>query len=108
MSGVYFTNRYKEPQMRKVANGVLDIVGIVVSTQQMYNHVSKWRLKWSVISTMKNEGNSIDVLDFAGIAVTTQQMYHHIRKWRLKWIVISTMKNEGKLKWCDADTCLVL
>jgi hypothetical protein len=46
---------FKEPQM-KVANDVLDFTGIAVSTLQIYNHVRKWRHRWSVISRMKTEG----------------------------------------------------
>jgi protein associated with RNAse G/E len=42
--------------MRKVANVVHDFTGLSVSTQHMYNHVRKWRVKWNVISMLKNEG----------------------------------------------------
>jgi hypothetical protein len=55
-SGVCFANGFKEPHMRKGANDVLDFTGIAVRTQQVYNHLRKWRHKWSVITLMKNEG----------------------------------------------------
>jgi hypothetical protein len=55
-NSVSFANGVKEPHMRKVANDVLDFTGIVVSTQQVYNHIMKWRQKWSAITLMKNEG----------------------------------------------------
>jgi hypothetical protein len=42
--------------MRKVANVVLNFTSIDVSTE-MYNHIRKWRHKWSIINMMKNEGN---------------------------------------------------
>jgi hypothetical protein len=40
--------------MKKVSN---DFTSIVVSTFQIYNHIRKWRNRWSLISRMKAEGN---------------------------------------------------
>jgi hypothetical protein len=44
-SRVCFIEGFKEAQMRKVANVVHDFTGLSVSTQHMYNHVRKWRVK---------------------------------------------------------------
>jgi hypothetical protein len=38
-----FNQGFKDPQMKKVANVVLDLTGIPVSTLQIYNHIRKWR-----------------------------------------------------------------
>jgi hypothetical protein len=41
--------------MKKVADDVLAFADIHVSTLQVYNHMKKWRTKWSVISKIKSD-----------------------------------------------------
>ena len=43
--GVSFTHGFREGQMRKIANDVLNFTGTTVTTLRLYNHLRKWRTR---------------------------------------------------------------
>jgi methionine salvage enolase-phosphatase E1 len=49
------TNKgFKEVHVRQVASMLSDFAQVNVSTQQIYNHLSKWRQMWVKIERLKD------------------------------------------------------
>ena len=53
LNGMACHNGFRETQMQKVVNDVLDFTGVKVTTLQLYNHLRKWRMKWNNICTLR-------------------------------------------------------
>jgi hypothetical protein len=75
-SGVCFNQGFKESQMKKVANDVLDFTSIA----QIYNHIRKWRNKWSLISILKCEDKlKWSEYDTCFVLDDEENLYDHLK-----------------------------
>jgi len=54
VQGVKTDKGFKEVHVRQVASTLSDFARIVVSVQQIYNHLHKWRQRWVKIVRLKD------------------------------------------------------
>jgi hypothetical protein len=54
VQGVKTDKGFKEVHVRQVASTLSDFARIVVSVQQIYNHLHKWRKRWVKIVRLKD------------------------------------------------------
>lgn len=70
VQGVKTDKGFKEVHVRQVASMLSEFAGVNVSTQQIYNHLRKWRQRWVKVVRLKdlsgalwNEDHHMIVLD---------------------------------------------
>jgi methionine salvage enolase-phosphatase E1 len=80
--GVKIDKGFKEVHVRQVSQLLSEFAGVNVSTQQIYNHLRKWRQRWVKIVRLKdlsgalwNEEHHMIVLDDENINVHTKVRY---------------------------------
>ena len=82
VQGVKTDKGFKEVHVSQVATMISEFVRQIVSTQQIYNHLRKWR--------------------------QTQQIYNHLRKWRQRWVKIVRLKDLSGALWDSDHNMIVL
>jgi methionine salvage enolase-phosphatase E1 len=54
VQGVKTDKGFKEVHVRQVATMLLEFAGVNVSTQQIYNHLRKWRQRWVKVVRLRD------------------------------------------------------
>ena len=77
--GVKTEKGFKEVHVRQVALMVSEIAGVNVSTQQIYNHLRKWRQRWVKIVRLKDLSGDLWDEDHHMIVLDDEHLLGHTK-----------------------------
>ena len=77
--GVKTDKSFKEVHVRQVATMLSLFVGIVVSVQQIYNHMRKWRQRWAKIVRLKDLSGAFWDEDLHMIVLDDEHLIGHTK-----------------------------
>jgi hypothetical protein len=75
--GVKTDKGFREVHVRQVAAILSDFVGVTVSTQQIYNHLRKWRQRWVKIERLKGLSGALRSEEHHMIVLNDEHLWTH-------------------------------
>jgi hypothetical protein len=86
--GVKTDKGFKEVHVRQVATMLSDFAQVNVTTQQIYNHLRKWRQRWVKIKRLKDLSGALWSEEYHMIVLDDEHLNGHTK---VRYLVVSTL-----------------